>query len=59
MKVQRGKIHFYLDMTLDFSKPGEVKVSMVPYVKEMLEYFQIHDDSNATMATLQEIICSK
>ena len=38
-------------MILDFNKPGVVKVSMVPYVKKMLEDFHIHDDSNQTMAT--------
>ena len=38
-------------MTLDFSKWGEVKASMVPYIKEMLEDFHIHDDSNQTMDT--------
>jgi hypothetical protein len=32
----RGKAHDYLGMTLDFSKPGEVTVTMVDYIKNIL-----------------------
>ena len=35
----RGKKHVYLGMTLDYSVPGEVKVDMTDYVKEMLDEF--------------------
>ncbi len=36
MKISRGKIHKYLGMMLDFSTKGEVKISMVDYVKEVV-----------------------
>jgi hypothetical protein len=32
----RGKVHDYLGMTLDFSKPGEVTVTMIDYIKTIL-----------------------
>ena len=32
----RGKIHDYLGMTMDFSKPGEVTVTMIDYIKMIL-----------------------
>jgi hypothetical protein len=36
MKVNRGKIHKYLGMTLDFSVDKQVRISMVDYVKEVV-----------------------
>jgi hypothetical protein len=36
MNVSRGKVHDYLGMVLDFSKPGELIVNMVDYVKNIL-----------------------
>jgi hypothetical protein len=36
MNKSRGKIHDYLGMTLDFSKPGEVAVDMIDYVKTII-----------------------
>jgi hypothetical protein len=36
MKVSQGKIHKYLGMTLDFSTKGEVKISMIDYIKEVI-----------------------
>ena len=35
----RGKKHVYLGMTLDYSTPGEVKIDMRDYVKDMIEEF--------------------
>ena len=35
----RGKKHVYLGMLLDYSTPGEVKIDMRDYVKDMLEDF--------------------
>jgi hypothetical protein len=32
MKVCRGKVHEYIGMTLDFTVPGELKVTMLPYM---------------------------
>jgi hypothetical protein len=39
MKVSRGKVHDYLGMTLDYSKKGEVKVTMIDYMKVVIEDF--------------------
>ena len=39
LKVNRGKIHDYLGMNLDFSKYGNVNVSMIPYLLEVLRDF--------------------
>ena len=39
MTVSRGKVHDYLAMGLDFSVPGEVRIRMENYVKEMIESF--------------------
>ena len=51
MKISRGKIHEYLGMTLDFSSPGELKVTMIPYVKEIVEQFSQHDPGESTTKT--------
>ena len=37
MKVSRGKVHKYLGMTLDFTTKGQVEISMIDYVKEVIE----------------------
>jgi Reverse transcriptase (RNA-dependent DNA polymerase)/Zinc knuckle len=42
LTVNRGKVHDYLGMTLDFSVKGKVKVGMIQYVKNMLA--ELHDD---------------
>jgi hypothetical protein len=34
--VHRGKVHDYLGMTLDFSKPKKVKVNMTDYLEDLL-----------------------
>jgi hypothetical protein len=39
MAVSRGKIHTYLGMTLDFTISGQVKVTMLDYVEEILKAF--------------------
>ena len=36
LTITRGKIHDYLGMVLDFSKPGEVTVDMIDYVKSVI-----------------------
>ena len=36
---QRGKLHKYLGMKLDFWDPGELRVTMVDYLKGVLEDF--------------------
>ena len=51
MKISRGKVHDYLGMNLDFSVPGEVKITMIPYVKGMLADFSKYDSSDKTATT--------
>ena len=51
MKILRGNIHEYLVMTLDFSEPGEVTVTMIPYIENMVKYFSNHDENMRTSAT--------
>ena len=50
MKICWGKIHKYLGMTLDFTVSGEVKITMIPYVKEIIQQFKEHDKSQSTAA---------
>ncbi len=53
MKVSRGKVHKYLGMTLDFTTKGQVKISMVDYVKEVVDAWdlapQLDNDGFATV----------
>ena len=51
MMITHGKIHDYLSMQLDFSMPGEVKVTMIPYVKEIVTLFEQYDNSTKTVKT--------
>jgi hypothetical protein len=39
MTVSRGKIHKYLDMTLDYTVCGQVNITMFDYVDEILTAF--------------------
>jgi hypothetical protein len=39
MQVHRGKIHVYVGMTLNYEYSGEVRVSMINYVQEVIEAF--------------------
>ena len=48
MTVRRGKIHDYLGMTLDFSSPGSVAVSMEKYLDTMLEELPANMDGFAS-----------
>jgi hypothetical protein len=45
----RGKVHDYLGMTLDFSVPGKVGISMIDYIKGMLR--ELPDDMAGEAAT--------
>jgi hypothetical protein len=47
MTVSRGKVHTYLGMTLDYTTPGQVKVSMFDYVKEIIAAFDAADPGNS------------
>jgi hypothetical protein len=37
--VSRGKIHKYIGMTLEYSVPGQVKITMLDYVNDILAAF--------------------
>jgi hypothetical protein len=39
MRVSRGRVHDYRGMTLDFTKKGEVKVTMIDYLKKVISDF--------------------
>jgi hypothetical protein len=39
VKATRGKIHDYLGMVFDFSMPGEVVISMIDYMKKIVDEF--------------------
>ena len=43
----RGTKHIYLGMLLDFSTPGQVKIDMTDYVKDMIEEFPMELDGKA------------
>jgi hypothetical protein len=51
MEISRGKLHEYLGMTLDYTVPGEVKITMIKYVQEIIQLFSEHDHSNSTAKT--------
>jgi hypothetical protein len=51
MKICRGKVHDYLGMNLDFSVPGEVKITMIPYVTKIVDMFTQFDQTHSTAAT--------
>ena len=40
MQVLRGKIHTYVSMTLDYKYPGQVCISMIKHVKDIIETFR-------------------
>jgi Reverse transcriptase (RNA-dependent DNA polymerase) len=46
LTINRGKVHDYLGMTLDFSVASKVKIGMVQYVKNMLA--ELPDDMDGT-----------
>jgi hypothetical protein len=39
MRLSRGRVHDYLGMTLDFTNRGEVKVTMINYLKGVINDF--------------------
>ena len=39
MKVQWGKVHHYLGMTMDFRVPGEIQITMYDYIKKLIDSF--------------------
>ena len=51
MSISLGKIHQYLGMTIDFSVPGQVIVTMIPYVKEIIQQFEQYDKTKLNANT--------
>ena len=51
MKVSRGKLHEYLGMTLDFETKGKVTITMIPYVKEIVDQFGKYDPTAKTASS--------
>jgi hypothetical protein len=55
MKVCRGKVHEYIGMTLDFRIPGQVRVTMIPYVKEIVaDFTKISTDTKTAVTPAAE-----
>jgi formylmethanofuran dehydrogenase subunit C len=48
LTINRGKIHNYLGMTLDYSVAGSVKINMTDYVDKVLEEAPDSMDGTAT-----------
>jgi hypothetical protein len=44
LTITRGNVHDYLGMTIDYSVPGKVKISMDDYVRNLLE--EVPEDMN-------------
>ena len=42
MKLCRGEIQDYLGMNIDYTIKGEVKITMIPYIKKMIQDFSEH-----------------
>ena len=53
MKLCRGKMHDYLGMNLDYIIKGEVNITMIPYIKEMIQDFRENDPSPDKKANTQ------
>ena len=51
MQISCGKIHEYLGMTLDYSTPGQVSITMITYVKEILQLFSKQDETDSIAKT--------
>ena len=49
LTICQGKIHDYLGMTLDFSLPGKVQISMEQYIRNMLS--ELPEDMEGTATT--------
>ena len=51
MNLNRGMIHEYLGMTLDYSTQGEVKITMYNYICDIVTDFKKYDPSNKNART--------
>ena len=59
LKAARRKKHTYLGIDLDYTKPGEVSLSRIKYVKEMLEAFPDQEEISKKQQYQQHQIYSK
>ena len=48
--LHRKNIHEYLGMNIDYQVRGEVKISMIPYVKKIIYLFAKHDNNKSIVA---------
>ena len=53
MMLCQGKIHDYLGMNLDYIIKREVKITMIQYIKEMIQDFREHDPNPDKKANTQ------
>ena len=51
MKLNRGMIHEYLGMTLDYSTQGKVKIRMYNYICDIVTDFKQYEPSNKNSRT--------
>ena len=51
MRISCGKVHSYLGMKLDFCKKGQVKITMIPYIKDMVADFSKFDHTQSNTVT--------
>ena len=49
MMVSRGKVHKYLGMTLDYTIRGQVKITMLDYIEEILTAFNKADPNDVVL----------
>ena len=55
MTVSRGKVHTYLGMTLDYTTCGQVKITMLDYIEEILDAFLREGSVGLRCITLYQI----
>ena len=60
MQVNRGKVHKYLGITLEYSTVGQVKIAMLKYIDEILDAFDKADPTGGvTNSIAAPVIISK
>ena len=52
VKMTQGPVHNYLDVTLDYSVPGQVLITMSQYVEKMVKEFPQESLKGAPVASL-------
>ena len=55
MTVNRGKVHYYLGMDLDFSSPKVLKIGMIKYIKKIHEEFSEEIKSSAATQAAEHL----